>query len=90
MVPCSIHRDEISYLEDSILHTLVFVIYYTWLNFLPLWIVFLAFWRYSFSLKVEDLEKEILESREKIEYFRVKMQELVSISSSLFNVIGVH
>ena len=30
------------------------------------------------SMKVEELEKEILESRQKIEYYRTKMQELVS------------
>ncbi|KAL6217921.1 hypothetical protein ACLB2K_011138 [Fragaria x ananassa] len=35
--------------------------------------------------KVEDLEKEILESREKIEYFRVKMQELVLYKSRCDN-----
>lgn len=29
-------------------------------------------------MKVEELEKEILDSRQKIEYFRTKMQELVS------------
>ena len=32
------------------------------------------------SWKVEELEKEILESREKIEFCRTKMQELVSVS----------
>jgi hypothetical protein len=31
------------------------------------------------SLQVEELEKEIVESREKIEFFRAKMQELVSV-----------
>ncbi|PRQ25189.1 putative EF-hand domain pair protein [Rosa chinensis] len=35
--------------------------------------------------KVGDLEKEILESREKIEYFRVKMQELVLYKSRCDN-----
>lgn len=30
-------------------------------------------------MKVGDLEKEILESRQKIDYYRTKMQELVSI-----------
>ncbi|KAK9944397.1 hypothetical protein M0R45_009967 [Rubus argutus] len=35
--------------------------------------------------KVEDLEKEILESKEKIEYFRVKMQELVLYKSRCDN-----
>ncbi|XP_050363615.1 uncharacterized protein LOC126782417 [Argentina anserina] len=35
--------------------------------------------------KVQDLEKEILESREKIEYFRVKMQELVLYKSRCDN-----
>lgn len=29
-------------------------------------------------MKVEELEKEILDSRQKIEYYRTKMQELVS------------
>ena len=34
-------------------------------------------------MKVEELEKEILESRQKIEYYRTKMQELVSIKKIL-------
>ena len=29
-------------------------------------------------MKVQELEKEILDSREKTEFFRTKMQELVS------------
>ena len=32
-------------------------------------------------LKVEELEKEILDANQKIEFFRAKMQELVSIYS---------
>ncbi|CAN6685129.1 unnamed protein product [Malus baccata var. baccata] len=35
--------------------------------------------------KVEELEKEILDAREKIEYFRVKMQELVLYKSRCDN-----
>lgn len=35
--------------------------------------------------KVEDLEKEILDSKEKIEYFRTKMQELVLYKSRCDN-----
>lgn len=36
-------------------------------------------------MKVQELEKEILDSKQKIEFYRVKMQELVSnvIHSSL-------
>lgn len=30
-------------------------------------------------MKVQELEKEILDSREKTEFYRTKMQELVSI-----------
>jgi hypothetical protein len=33
---------------------------------------------FSFFMKVQELEKEILDSREKTEFFRTKMQELVS------------
>lgn len=43
-------------------------------------------WLYLF-LKVEELEKEILESRQKIEYFGAKMQELVSIQSSFVDFL---
>jgi len=35
-------------------------------------------------MKVEELEKEIAESKEKIEFYRAKMQELVSIFLALF------
>lgn len=32
-----------------------------------------------FSMQVDELEKEIMDSREKIEFYRTKMQELVSL-----------
>jgi hypothetical protein len=35
-------------------------------------------------VQVEELEKEILDSRQKIEFYRVKMQELVSVLPILF------
>ena len=34
---------------------------------------------YLFGWKVQELEKEILDSKEKIEFYRAKMQELVSV-----------
>lgn len=37
-----------------------------------------------YQMKVEELEKEILESRQKIEYYRTKMQELVSIKEFFY------
>ena len=33
---------------------------------------------------MEELEKEIMESREKIEFYRAKMQELVSVFLAFF------
>ena len=36
-------------------------------------------WYSESSMKVQELEKEILDSREKTEFYRTKMQELVSI-----------
>lgn len=35
-------------------------------------------------MKVEELEKEILESRQKIEFYRTKMQELVSTEAFFY------
>lgn len=35
-------------------------------------------------MQVEELEKEIMESREKIEFYRAKMQELVSVFLAFF------
>lgn len=40
---------------------------------LPLLTAFLLF-----PMQVDELEKEIMDSREKIEFYRTKMQELVS------------
>lgn len=42
--------------------------------------------RFSFCKKVQELEKEILDSKEKSEFYRSKMQELVSFFQNLLDI----
>lgn len=43
------------------------------------WLIF--FWQ------VQELEKEILDAKEKFEFYRAKMQELVSMLLAIMNAI---
>lgn len=60
------------------------ILTHLWMEYPYLWneliLIICLIWILFFSWKVEELEKEILDSKEKIEFCRTKMQELVSIS----------